>query len=527
MLSMKTLRVAIVAMGSALLLGSGIAVAQINLDGTAANNNAPMAVRLAAESISTAAGNQTTSGGAVVGYNVNVGDTQLRVSARTAVPAGYFVRVKLTGAVFRGEITPPTGYTAVQGGAGMDQIVYSVPTGGVVLGGAFELDVDTNLAVSSASPGSVSASIQAFRDQFDAIDGIGALGRQYFGGSATIIDKVSGITAAVTPGRTATADAAVGFRWFVNPNAATDGHANTAMATLGRFTVAERIEGLTATIDASTGQTIVANSLIPADRGVNLTIAGDLGIGAFSLTRDDPSTGDMDTPNVEVTCPMVADGSEDDPLKGNVRGTMEAPDVATVSTSTSTANDRVPVFTGAEAHTGTYTLCVTVDTMGPMSNATPLPETEYMGTILLPNMNAAIAPRELATGIVGKIMRNGASVNIAYLTTSEKHNQRLIIVNRGNRPIAITDIQFQTEDGTEADLSDAAKAAAAVPELNMIMPGETVVHSVKTMLSITGDSARTAAMLSFNGVAGDISVATTQVNLSDSSTDTVMWPVDG
>ena len=44
MLSMKTLRVAIVTMGSALLLGPGLAAAQtnvINLDGTVAAGNAP------------------------------------------------------------------------------------------------------------------------------------------------------------------------------------------------------------------------------------------------------------------------------------------------------------------------------------------------------------------------------------------------------------------------------------------------------------------------------------------------------
>ena len=57
MLSMKTLRVAIVTMGSALLLGPGMAAAQtvLNLDGSAATMNAPVLIRkLAAESISTA-----------------------------------------------------------------------------------------------------------------------------------------------------------------------------------------------------------------------------------------------------------------------------------------------------------------------------------------------------------------------------------------------------------------------------------------------------------------------------------------
>ena len=130
-----------------------------------------------------------------------------------------------------------------------------------------------------------------------------------------------------------------------------------------------------------------------------------------------------------------------------------------------------------------------------------------------------------AEGAIGEIKRNGASVDISYLTTSDKHNQRLIIVNRGSMPIAITDIAFQSENGTEADLSDVAKAAAAVPELSMIKAGESATYKVSDMLSITGDTRRTAATLSLNGVAGKISVATTQVNLADGSTDTVMWPV--
>ena len=523
MLSMKTLRVAIVTMGSALLFGSGLAAAQtvINLDGSAATMNAPEPIRVAAESILTTEANQTMSGGAVVGYNVNVGDVDLQVTARTAVPSGYFVRVKLTGAVFRGTIANPTGSTPVQGGAGMDQIVYSVPDAGIALNGTFTLGVDENLAVSGTEPGSVSASITAHRDQFDAIDGIGALGNQYFGGSSAIITKVSGINAVVAAGTAAVADAAVGFRWFVNP---AGDPANTAMATLGSFTVQERTGGTTATIDAGTGSAIAPESLIPAVRGVNLRVEGELGVGAFSLTRDDPTTTDV----VEVTCPVVADGSAASPLMGNVRGTMDAPDVANVSTSNSTADGRTPVFGTATADaTGTYTLCVTVDTMGAMSNATPLPIAEFMGTIFLPNENVAIAARELATGVVGRIGRNGASASIAYLTTSEKHNQRLIIVNRGTRPILLTDVTFMTEDGTEADLTEAAKAAAALPdEAREIGAGESFTTRVSDMVSITGDSRRTAAVLSFNGTKENISVATTQVNLSDSSTDTVMWPVN-
>ena len=526
MLSMKTLRVAIVTMGSALLLGPGLAAAQIELDGTAAAGNAPTPVRVAAESIVTGEANQTLSGTTVLGYNVNIGTNTIGVSARAAVPAGYFIRVKLDGAVFRADPTLTGGGTLAQGGALMDQAVFAVPAAGIVRRAAnatdpsVTLDVGDTLAVTSASPGTVSASITAHRDQFDAIDGIGALATRYFGGSAAFISKVSGITATVSAGRTATADAAVGFRWFVNP---AGDPANTASATLGSFTVAERTVDAddAATINADTGATLLADVLIPPAAGVQLVVEGELGIGAFSLTRDDPATGTADAPDVEVTCPDVAMGSADSPLMGNVKGTMDTPNVSTVSTGTGGDN----LFTGGAR--GTYTLCVTVDTMGAMSNANALPATEFTGTILLPNANPAIAPRELATGTVGRIARNGASASIAYLTTSEKHNQRLIIVNRGTRAIMMTDVTFQTEDGTEADLTDAAKAAAMLPdEAREIGAGESMTVKVTDMVSITGDSRRAAAVLSFNGTKDSISVATTQVNLSDSSTDTVMWPVN-
>ena len=58
---------------------------------------------------------------------------------------------------------------------------------------------------------------------------------------------------------------------------------------------------------------------------MQLKVEGELGIGAFSLTWDDPTTGTADAPDVEVTCPAVADGSEDSPLMGNVKGTEEMP----------------------------------------------------------------------------------------------------------------------------------------------------------------------------------------------------------
>ena len=206
-------------------------------------------------------------------------------------------------------------------------------------------------------------------------------------------------------------------------------------------------------------------------------------------------------------CPVRV-GSEDTPMMGALQPTEDEPDMAM----------------SAWMAPGGYQLCLEVDVAGPMSNPTAIPATEYMASVYT-RANATAMPSAGAEGTIGMIGRNGASVDIPFLTTYEQHNQRLIIVNRGANPITITDIAFQTEDGTEASLSELAMAAAMIPGAGEIGSGETAVHSVKQMLSITGDSTRTAATLSFNGRSQDITVATTLVNPEIRATDTVVYEV--
>ena len=148
----------------------------------------------------------------------------------------------------------------------------------------------------------------------------------------------------------------------------------------------------------------------------------------------------------------------------------------------------------------------------------PIPAGEYTATVYVRTTDDARDNTMENEAKIGEIVRNGATANVSYLTTSEKHNQRLIIVNRGSRPITMTGITFQTEDGTEADLIDGAAAGA-------IGAGDSVTYKVSDMVNITGTTRRAAASMSFNGSASNVSVATTQVKLEDSSTDTVMWPV--
>ena len=313
--------------------------------------------------------------------------------------------------------------------------------------------------------------------------------------------------AEVKPGDTAVASAATGFLWFLDSS--TDKGINN-IARLGTASVMERTQDAMApALDAGTGLAVRADSLVEPG-SVSVTVEGDFSIGAFELDGFDATDEDMED-GIDVTtmfeCPAAGAATLEMPVAGNINmaaAAGEDPNSATIGMLSS----------------GMYELCVQVDTQGP--NTMAIPKTTYTGTI---SLGAGPTASVLHSGPIGVIDRDGAEVDIAYLTTSDKHNQRLIIVNRGDLPIMITDIDFQVEDGTEADLSDAAKAATAIPGANEIGAGKTVVHRVNQMLSITGESRRTAVTLSFNGAAEDISVATTQVNLSDDSTDTVMWDV--
>ena len=321
-------------------------------------------------------------------------------------------------------------------------------------------------------------------------------------GSATLVRVQSGLKVDIMANLGIEADVTTGFLWFTDPR--TNTPPNRAQADLGYAIVdVGGTGGDEMLYNARTGMEAEPENFVKED-SVGITVAGDLSIGAFSIV-----TGDV------AECP--AGRNADAPNLGNLtdgRGNKITEEGIT------DAGSVLGLAAGEKHH-----LCVDVDVNGPESNESPIPEGSYEATVsALLEGGDLDDPETLGEGVIGRIGRNGASVNIAYLTTSEKHNQRVIVVNRGRQPISIADYSFQTEDGTSVELTDAAMAAQAAGA--MIAPGETVVRRVSDMIEISGDSRRTALTMSFNGLARNISVATTQVNLEDSSTDTVMWTVE-
>ena len=441
-------------------------------------------------------------------------DVYLRLDLAGAVLGATDVEIVTGAAQGDGTInTSAATATISSGGSGESFVVIEV--GAVTLGNTTGVRL-ANAELTSNS-GTVSATITSYSNADDALDEVGTTGA--FRGSSTIINLVSGVNTIIKAAPSAAvADVASGFVRFTGAFSHNDGGA----ATLGWLGVEEKIVDTGVTPDAtitynSTGVALADNDIITATGTINFNVMGNLDIGAFE-TNPEPDTFDRMTLEGSAGCPPQAAGIDRGSLVDG-DGNMLVGEEGELPSGVDSAN------TGALAE-GLYVLCVNVDVMGPGTNMMSIAEGAYMATAHIKRDNGVNTPVQMVgeEAAVGAIRHNGAKVNIPYLTTSEKHNQRVIVVNRGMRPVAITDITFTSEDGTEVELMAPVQAAMDAGLL-AVPPMSSWVARMDETISITGDSRRVAARLSFAATMGAISVATTQVNVSDGSTDTVVYDV--
>ena len=554
MLSMKTLRVAIVTMGSALLLGSMLAQAErINLSGGTAAGLGPLTY--AQETLPPTANTNTGRWGLTLENAF-----QVAVKPRRALNQSeeVYLRIDLTGARFGADPTLVQGPLRADadlpalsvadlsadlasvlssGGAGMSFAVLKlgsqVAGADVAAANLIAVVIPTagangHLQLTSTNSVNVTANIRAFSGSGgadDALDEIGA--RSTFAGSGTILRLQSGITVTIdaadamdTSQYNAVASVDRGFLWFVGP---------TGQAKLGWLGIREKITpdnaapGAVVVRNAMNGMALVENNVLVAGSQIEFHVTGNLGIGAFSLV-DDPTYMAMPAAGVAkstTACPSVAEDSVD-------RGTLRGADTMLLISEEGELPSGVEMASSGNLAPNTTAiparlLCVNVDVMGPATNMNPIPEGDYSVTAIT-KVSATAMDRMVGEGDLASIKHDGARVQIPYLTTSEKHNQRLIVVNRGTRDAAITSIRFTTEDGTEVELLAPVQAAMDAGLLT-VPGGETMVRRMAETISITGDSRRVAASIAFAATKGHLSVATTQVNLADGGTDTVVYDV--
>ena len=341
-----------------------------------------------------------------------------------------------------------------------------------------------------ADTGSYTASISLHSDPDEAQAGSNP--SPAVSGTATIVKSVAGrdveVKASLTPAVAHVGTAPEPFLWFRDRSAAT-GLSSMAILGSAKATLAARAPGQKSLLHPGTGFPATPDEIIKPE-SLTVTVEGDLSIGAFNLGT-----------NTAANPACVGRGSPARSSMGNL-------DKADSNKNT----DSMASLGSLSA--GTYHLCVQVDTAGPGSNTTPIPAGRYHGAITEGTGSLA---REIASGVIGQIRRNGTTVKLTYLTVSAKYNQRLIIVNDGANDASYEIGPFVTEAGTTAT----AKAAAS----GTVSAGSKVVLRVADVVEIQGPQARASATLSMNADVDDVQVATTQVTLDDGSTDTVIYAV--
>ncbi len=158
---------------------------------------------------------------------------------------------------------------------------------------------------------------------------------------------------------------------------------------------------------------------------------------------------------------------------------------------------------------GARYLCVTVRA----DNAERIPEGQYMGDVTFGATDLArpFPPMGAEDLVLGEIKHDGTTVNIPFLTSYDGYVQRLVIVNRNKQDVAYT-LTFHTEgDGT---------ADPGMVE-GMLDGGQTTVIKVADEVTFTSPT-RGSGTLDIVSTSAMVDVATTMVNETDQSTNTVV-----
>ena len=277
--------------------------------------------------------------------------------------------------------------------------------------------------------------------------------------------------------------------------------------TLGSFTIGSQhldaSDGSAATMADVLGAGAFDGNATTAMQAASVTMSGD----AFSFAE----AVWLDTAEACTGSAPAADASgllEDD-------GDITAVAVNTLFASTDTA--------GAES-TATVTdaryLCIRVEndssTAGTATGLTSIPRTgPYMAmTMYAGAANAMHKPMNDSIDL-GRIIRDGTTVEIPYLTTDDRYNQRIIIVNRSMNSVHY-EMDFTSEDGIMAE--------RGTDGIGMLEPMSTTVLHMRRhdVVRITGGPPmRASGTLIIEAEPMYISVATNQTNMSNGGTDTV------
>ena len=466
-------------------------------------------------------------------------ELRLSVAATRVVPHWEEVRVRLQlggGLVFREDADPSveilsgdTGRSIdgtavafgerVSGGhGGSNAVIFdlTLPGLGIDIGDRIVFDVTNDLAVTPRI-GAYAAGITALEDPEDA-SGTRTAEDKPFGAWADVVELITGLDVGFANVGSATVDSVSGFRRFLGRSGT---RPSVGQAWLGIVRVAAKWfpDGVPL-LSAVTGERVGSGDLV-AEGGVTIRVEGDLSIGAFRFFEDR-----FYAPRPEEICPGSRWANPGNPDRGSL---VDADGELLVGASGEIPGARVGYGVGLDAQRAGsnrfYAFCVNVDLVGRASERERIPLADYTGTVLVTGSAPRARPVEVASGVIGKIRRNGTFVALPYLSASELHSQRIVVVNRGFRPALFVLGDLAAERGVRVGLSPMAEGAESAG-LNVVPSRGVLSLEVADWLAVSGleDERRAAASLSLDADPADIQVATVLTSRVDGSTDTVAYP---
>ena len=400
------------------------------------------------------------------------------------------VTYELTGMVFSSQISaedltgaPGIGAVTKLGGGdpGESTVTFGVGTTAVSSGIIVTLDLGSGddaigLWVGGSGMGSGSVKVSIENVTFDV---------EHTAHRKDAIKTESGFKETDNP-MTVTAEVKEGFRKFSGMGSSTD----NLTATIGTFMVA--VDG--DTVKQSDGMVVTSlDEVVDSTSDKDITFGGDFSFVKMASLRETNCA----TTDGEVA--LMLDKDDDD----NVTGV---------------AGITVLQLIGTPTNPAVKYLCITV---GGEEDALPITNTTYTITTMYDGITGAAFGPSGGTYELGSIKRNGTTVYIPFLSSFDGYNNRLVLVNRGApTPYVIT---FTTEADVMAMPGMGAKGTLASGTTVMSLRPD--ADGNNDLVMITGGT-RTAATFTAEASPGTIDVATTLVNTSNGSTDTVVYPED-
>ena len=442
-----------------------LAKAVVDLDAVS-----PTIPQFARETLQSRATTESSSSGDVF-YNVADAGTDIDVRTVLGVPISAggraYVRIQLRNAVFapgnNAALTvngSDSDVSFVFGGAiGDDFIIYSLNPPGGLSSGDTVDFVLDTVAISSQGPASLTYT--TYETLTAAIFQQAFL---YQNTASNYIRTVEGASPVITFGSN-TADVDAGYLAF------TTSSVGRTRANVG--TLSYEVNAIAKS--AISGNTVTLPEIVN-ETASDVELSGDFSFGSWYLDNN----ADCTSPDFDLTDAIaLGDGSQ-------------------LTTSL--------VSFGSNELTN---LCVTVD-----DESKEIQADEYRASSMpMAASNFSLFDPVFIDGNLGVIDRNGTEVNLPSLTTFGDYQQRISIANYRDFPVDYA-LEFIPESGVTVTALELATGTLA--------PRQKLVLRVQDVVLIEGGT-RCAATLAARVREGSIGVSTTQINLADGSTDTVVY----